>query len=245
MIYTQKLTAELSPRVEILGSSDFPKDLLARKQNLDPVVIFQDLYRTYSRLDLIFLVDRPRAIAGLERRLAGALKTNACYGVFEKYLNRSLLWRRGNQKGLRKISFPLGAQVPTWSWMAYQGEIDYVDVPSGIYGGSSIELYNVEPMQSESDSGLNEYPRHALAAGAWDYDMHKITEVMYDDPQYTETKHQKCVIIGHSPAWKEPQAHYLLLVARSNRKEVWERLGVALAEGTDVFSNGPCKISIW
>lgn len=59
------------------------------------------------------------------------------YGVFDdkssSLLPRSLLWRRTDPeqglKPLRRI-LPEG-QLPSWSWMAYDGPIDYLDVPFG------------------------------------------------------------------------------------------------------------------
>lgn len=58
-----------------------------------------------------------------------AFETQGGYGIFERYLERSLLWKRSERNHFAPIDYPPGKAVPSWSWMAYDGLISYLDVP--------------------------------------------------------------------------------------------------------------------
>lgn len=103
----------------------------------EKIRFYEDLYRQYSRLDFTRIMDRSVAILGLEQRMVRDFKAWGGYGIFDdkssSLLPRGLLWRRTDSeaglKPLRRI-LPEG-QLPSWSWMAYDGPIDYLDVPFG------------------------------------------------------------------------------------------------------------------
>src|SRR3954453_549469 len=67
-------------------------------------------------------------MSGLEDRIARALKCRRRYGIFQKYLHRTLLWHASNDK-VEEI--PYSYDMPSWSWMAYSGGIELLDVPLG------------------------------------------------------------------------------------------------------------------
>ena len=92
--------------------------------------VFQSTFKTYSRLELTQPSDRSVAIAGIERRLASALQCPVAFGVFGSgtHLHRSLLWRRAGRTLLRRIDDD-SDHVPTWSWTAFDGPIDYLALP--------------------------------------------------------------------------------------------------------------------
>lgn len=107
------------------------------------MLVFQDLYRYYSRLEVTSPEDRPLAIAVLEKRLIQSLGVRGGYGIVDDGVNgdgdfsgggsmlrRSLLWCRGSDEAsLERITWEDGAPSPSWSWMAYQGGIDYLEMP--------------------------------------------------------------------------------------------------------------------
>ncbi|KAH8753804.1 heterokaryon incompatibility protein-domain-containing protein [Diaporthe sp. PMI_573] len=72
--------------------------------------------------------DRPVAIDSLVMALADAFRTNVRYGIFERYLHRSLLWRRLQKITKERISDTAGQKVPSWSWMAYPGQVEYPEI---------------------------------------------------------------------------------------------------------------------
>lgn len=111
------------------------------------MLVFRDLYSYYSRLKLDNQRDRPLAIAVLEKRLIQGLGLRGGYGIVDDglfdasgpgLLRRSLLWCRGSDEAsLRRIDFQddghwhdsdKEAPPPSWSWMAYEGGIDYLDL---------------------------------------------------------------------------------------------------------------------
>lgn len=77
------------------------------------------------------------AIGGLEKRLIRTFDTMGGYGVFLQYLDRSLLWRRKEQAWLTPIEYFTARTVPSWSWMANEGAIEYPRVEFG--GGSTSQ----------------------------------------------------------------------------------------------------------
>ncbi|KAJ9148868.1 hypothetical protein NKR23_g4690 [Pleurostoma richardsiae] len=121
-----------------LGDPNFPQVIALSSSRGEKIRLYEDLYKQYSRLEFSWLADRAVAIAGLEKRLIRDFN-NGGYGVFDDgrgLLHRSLLWRRGvDQPSLSRIVFPLGRRsAPTWSWMGYNGGIDYFsddDLPLG------------------------------------------------------------------------------------------------------------------
>ena len=95
------------------------------------IELFEDLYERYSRLSLSYPSDRPIAIKGLEIRLMDTFNTFGGFGILNKYLHRCLLWQRAGKTLKRIQSFCRDNQVPSWSWMSYDGPISYMIVPFG------------------------------------------------------------------------------------------------------------------
>ena len=123
---------------DFLGDPAFPSKAM-RANRARKIAYFQGLYKQYSRLQFSHFSDRPFAIAGLEKRLQSAFTTRGAFGIFDDgdkesggLFHRSLLWQRGEEKdddkNLEGIDFT-GVKVPSWSWMAYKGGIDYIDPP--------------------------------------------------------------------------------------------------------------------
>ncbi|KAM0332206.1 hypothetical protein ACHAQA_002481 [Verticillium albo-atrum] len=110
-----------------LGDSDFPKSAEKFFRG-ERIMLIQDLYELYSNLHFNNPTDRPIGISGLEKRLASAFQTRGGYGVFEKYLERNLLWKASVNGGLKPIDFSEVRNVPSWSWMAYSGAISYIHI---------------------------------------------------------------------------------------------------------------------
>lgn len=123
-----------SKQASFLGDANFPQ--VAQKDSKGARIrLFQILYQQYSRLGFSISTDRPVAIAGLETRLIDAFDTSGGFGLFERYLGRSLLWTRVTSENARLTKIPFGpAQtnpVPSWSWMAYEGAISFLYLPFG------------------------------------------------------------------------------------------------------------------
>jgi hypothetical protein len=122
---------------DLLGDPRFPEKVM-RASRAMKIAYFQGLFKQYSRLRLTNEKDRPIAIAGLESRLRKAFECEGAYGIFDDWkwpgdglFHRSMLWRRGEEAGDEPLRLTEGSQVPSWSWMAYGGGIDYIDPPFG------------------------------------------------------------------------------------------------------------------
>jgi hypothetical protein len=159
---------------------------------------YQELYRQYSRLEFSNHCDRPLAIASLQQRLLRATDAQGCFGVFDERKNRgalrrSLLWTRSSKSPMLlriKLGNAIGASfaAPSWSWMAYTGEIDYLHVP---YGGVVWEDI-VSPWDQRIDEELsggdeiNTGGNSSFKAVAFEYNVECVSaddyHLVYDDP---------------------------------------------------------------
>ncbi|KAI0476359.1 heterokaryon incompatibility protein-domain-containing protein [Xylariaceae sp. FL0804] len=185
-----------STKAAFLGDPNFPQ-LGMDSSRGSKIELYQDLYRRYSTLAFSRVEDRPVAIAGLEKRLVGACGNRGGYGVFDDgarggLLHRSLLWHRSpREASLSRIAFfdpSSGDQsqgqdhpdhdhhhrgrssvvVPSWSWMAYRGAIDYLRPPfNGVEWepvGSPWSPYPDLDLDPDPDPGSNRGEAAAAAA---------------------------------------------------------------------------------
>jgi hypothetical protein len=195
------------------------------------IVLFQDLYQRYSKLALTVATDRPVAIRGLEKRLIRVLQTKGKFGIFDIYLRRGLLWQR-DQASLKRIDFSSKKEqeaVPSWSWMAYNGEIRYTSVP---LGGVEWDLWNQEILSPWKLAKENE--KAPLELEVIVRDLKAIppgSRVFLDEPSLNDDRSFKCVIIGSSneSGQGKDQVYYTLIVTPLSLGEVnlYERAGVA------------------
>jgi len=120
-----------------LASCEFPKlDLPAAHQ--DSGAMFQHVFSSYSRLSFTQDTDRPVAIAGIEYRMEAFYETISVYGIVKSFFGESVLWQRSGDEWMKPlINFKAqklaswlikGKRVPSWSWMAYVGEIRYGNI---------------------------------------------------------------------------------------------------------------------
>lgn len=124
------LISDISSKSLFLSDPKFPETLKDRSESAR-IDLFQTLFARYSRLGITKSTDRSVAISGLEKRLADTFRTQSMHGVFEKYLHRSLLWKRSEDTRMKQILYATDKRIPSWSWMAYEGPIKYVPIPFG------------------------------------------------------------------------------------------------------------------
>ncbi|KAH6950159.1 hypothetical protein DER45DRAFT_619888 [Fusarium avenaceum] len=127
-VHCESLLRLTNPRPSLLGDSNFPSSVEPRYKG-GRVMLVQDLYQQYSKRIFWDAKDRPVAIAALEKRLTAVFDTRGGFGVFQAFLERGLLWKRPDKTPfLKHINFPQQRKVPSWSWMAYDGLISYVEI---------------------------------------------------------------------------------------------------------------------
>lgn len=144
----ETLARMTNDQAAFLGDPNFPAVAMKSTKGAK-IRLCQSLYETYSALEFTKAQDRSIAIAGLEQRLVRAYNTDGAYGVLDggpSFFGRTLLWMRNGrvQDAMRPIDFDFseGGEenassmyyvVPSWSWMAYEGVITFMDLPfSGV-----------------------------------------------------------------------------------------------------------------
>jgi len=215
------------------------------------ILRYQDLYKRYSRLGLTAASDRLYAINGLQSRLLKAFDTEGGFGIFDEgpdpkrgHLRRSLLWHRGDDVArMDRITFPArtSVAVPSWSWMAYTGGINYLDLDfTQVHRW--MDLRSPWTRHSWRHAPTSEpmppLPGGALALGgvAQDFDLASIVEaakeednLIFDRPEEVHTAGLKCVVLGakegHVP--RGARRCFVLVIAPADQLgKTWFRVGV-------------------
>lgn len=195
-----------------LGDPEFPSTAL-KAPLIDRINLFQSLYSYYSRLLLSESRDRPLAIAAIEKRLEMAFESPSRNGVFEgSLLHCSLLWCRNIESNrLREIPF-LSHRVPSWSWQAHHGIIDYITPAwDTVDWNASIRIAH-----DDSDGvGLRVLGAQACT---FDFDGKEKGDnfIVYDDPEDAAGRSKaKCVVLGQAKESTTPMGKkcFVLVVA--------------------------------
>ncbi|KAK3998233.1 HET-domain-containing protein [Cladorrhinum sp. PSN332] len=252
----ETLTKAENKLTSFLGDANFPSRLSSQLSDRgERIRFYEDLYRQYSRLRFTDMRDRPVAIAGLEERMLRDLQAQGGrYGVFDdghSLLLRSLLWRRGaEQTELKIVDFsPREGETnkveepPSWSWMRYEGSIDYLDLPLG--GVDWIEgvvtgPWDGDSRQGEVGKGLVASARRFTQPPVWDSmgDVEIVLDAGGD--QYARAGRDwnswTCVVVGTRRILRgaayvlTPQRrHYVLIIAPQDG--VYKRIGVGYLPG--------------
>lgn len=220
-----------SPQSHFLGDSNFP--LSAREFYKDERIrLLQHFYTTYSGLALTKLSDRPRAIAGLQKRIARVLKSSVDHGVLWRWPGRMLLWCAAQPGSLTRISYDdADFKPPSWSWMGYGGRIAFLDID---FGGV---------VWTDHVRGPPDAPDWALKVEArgLQVDVSVLEERAHLDTESSNALEDswRCVLLGKEMMGKygNEAAHYVLLVRPVTQSSLslhsdqpqafYERVGVA------------------
>lgn len=245
-----------------LGDPSFPQVIIHADQG-QMILLYQDFYKKYSRLGLTNPSDRPVAIDGLQERIISALGVRGGFGVFDEgsqlvqgkrdrgLLRRSLLWRRGvDTPRLTRVQFlssHTASKVPSWSWMAYSGGIDYINPPFGLMDWNEIESpWSVGGRHGgggvlTDTRGGNISLMATAQAYKQDFSLRIHSdecEIVLDSPGASDQASFKCVVLGKKKgrASLEDKVHYVLIIkeiAERHRdgSRVYERVGVGSLPG--------------
>ncbi|ROW13657.1 hypothetical protein VPNG_04583 [Cytospora leucostoma] len=241
-----------------LGDPNFPKVAMESSHG-GKIRLYQDLYMQYSRLAFTHAQDRPVAIAGLEQRLITSFGVQGGFGVFENSkapgeLRRSLLWHRAaDVNSLEPINFRghrgLAAGStgpPTWSWMAYEGGIEYLDLPFGQVEWEKDDILSMGTWSGKDGTAVTV----GLSVNARNINTEPLTgvsgeKIVFDVPNKTNRPF-KCVVLGRT---MEPEkhvanrTHFVLLVTRASPaargEQVYHRVGVGAVPGSCIELDGP------
>ncbi|KAF1924144.1 uncharacterized protein M421DRAFT_8979 [Didymella exigua CBS 183.55] len=243
---------ETSTRLEnlvaaLLGDAEFP-DLLYRSSQGDRITRIQGLYKQYSKLGLSKPYDRPVAIAGLQQRLLRTMRVYGDFGILDEgetrgLLRRTLLWRRhSDSEAMKRIDFsasPGNLKIPSWSWMAYSGAVDYIYLEFGQYEWNNIQspwtkLENrwINVDAETAKIALFAAPRRFDTGAAKDRDI----ELVFDEPSNILLLSSLCVVLGvakGSQAETERKHCVLVITPRGEKDGVtlYERVGTGFLPG--------------
>lgn len=211
-----------------MHDSHFPNRLF--KQGFYTTLEFvQTLFQNYSSFHLTENTDRAVAISGLQHRIAHTLDSKYSYGIMEKYFHRNLLWHAHDRK-LERISYP-GQGVPSWSWMAYNGRILFMNIPFGRVEWLDNIRFEDERMLSLTAS-IHKFQncttnlvktRHVVV------DSGRVERgwIRYDVENVTDIFLTRCVIIGRyrkARLWG-PNYYFVLVVKRTGVSGEYKRVG--------------------
>ncbi|CAH0023890.1 unnamed protein product [Clonostachys rhizophaga] len=227
-IYCETLAQLENPQSRLLGDAHFPESSFRYYKYKDEWIrLLQYIQELYSGLTLGYLTDRPKAMLGIEKRIARVFKSQARYGIYEVFFARTMLWTASVSRGLTRIDPMGGKRVPSWSWMSYAGKITYVDIPFR----KVLWLDNLKS-PFDTNKSLESWDEHLfgtandLVVDAWE----SMTEIVFDcgfDQHDRNT--WKCVLLGREGAAirLEESVYYALIIrpviaADSSR---YERVG--------------------
>ncbi len=158
-------------------------------------------------------------ILGLEQRLARTFETEGEHGVLKRYLQRSLLWRRDGSTPLHPITYPDGRSVPSWSWMAYEGAIAYVEAPfGGVDWNEDIALPFESGLYHHSARMRLGRPALEIFALARDINIgidadQILKRMILDEAVVDDPTHLRCVVLGADKTGeKTEKTHYVLII---------------------------------
>ena len=206
------------------------------------------LFQDYSNRGLTEPTDRRVAASGLEARIAGALHSNSKHGIFEKHLHRNLLWQTSD-KQTERIAYTNNQEVPSWSWMACSGGIEFVEVNIGSVSWAKALAFETkcDPAALIADVGKllgctikSEGDRHIVL------DISTNNEagwIRYDIESGAEGSENHCVVVGRTENYRVAQRYYILVVVSTGENGEYRRVGVGMV-GTDCVEKLGCKVRI-
>ncbi|KAH8663694.1 heterokaryon incompatibility protein-domain-containing protein [Tricladium varicosporioides] len=212
-----------------MHDSNFPNKLF-RSGFYTTLEFIQALFVDYSQRNLTQKTDRAVAISGLQSRIADTLQTKSRYGVLQKYLHRNLLWHAPDNKKLERIPYP-GRDVPSWSWMAYTGSVQFAKIPFGrvkwknnLCFDEEHELALIAEVRKFQNYETKLFERHCVIVGSGGVERGRIQY----DTEIVDLCQLRCVILGSYKAakyrWSAEQ--YCILVVRQTAVDgEYERIG--------------------
>ncbi|CAH0053626.1 unnamed protein product [Clonostachys solani] len=227
-IYCETLAQLENPQSRFLGDAHFPESSFRHYKYKDEWIrLLQYIQELYSGLTLGYLTDRPKAMLGIEKRIARVFKSQALYGIYEVFFARTLLWTASVTGGLTRIDPMGGKRVPSWSWMSYAGRITYMDIPFK----KVVWLKNLKS-PFDTDHSLKSWDEHLsgvannLVVDAWE----SMEEIVFDCGfDQNDRNAWKCVLLGKEgrASCREESVYYALIIrpviaADSSR---YERVG--------------------
>lgn len=206
---------------------NFP-DRLLESGDKRTIEFIHFLFQVYSKRHLTEETDRCVAISGLEARIARAKGCESRYGIFQRYLHRNLLWQRSDGEKTKQIGYKTRA-VPSWSWMAYNGGIQFMDIPFGDVDWNDKLRFNIFKREERhalvTDIGVfrncSLEQRDTRYAILDDSSGEKRGWIQYDIEANRDLHTKWCVVVG-----RRNKKYYILVVRLTSVDGEYKRVGV-------------------
>jgi hypothetical protein len=195
------------------------------------VELIHFLFQDYSNRGLTEPTDRRVAATGLEARIAGALHCSSKYGIFEKHLHRNLLWQTSD-KQTERIAYTNNQEVPSWSWMACSGGIEFMEIRAG-----SVSWVKALAFETKCDSAalIADVGRFLYCTMKLEDDRCIVLDIStnneagwirYDIESGAEGSENHCVVVGRTEDDNAAQQYYVLVVVPTKKGGEYRRVGV-------------------
>ncbi|KAL1602346.1 hypothetical protein SLS60_005762 [Paraconiothyrium brasiliense] len=136
--------------------------------------------------------------------------------------------------------------VPSWSWMAYTGGIDYFKLEFGKFDWALLS-----PPWTPGNTSINGV---AIAAKAQKYEINTMRRIcdtiVFDKAGGTHTEEALCVVLGIEKGAipTARKTHYFLLVSASHGPDIkglptYHRIGAGFSQGW-TFEDGGLEIAL-
>lgn len=169
------------------------------------------------------------------------------WGIFAvaPYLQRSLLWYQPTPSGRIDFSQSSIQQPPTWSWMAYEGSIDYLNVGKCPEWDKAVQLSEDSARLKVRAFKLPEVMRFMRFPEtdnngeiAYAQEDKKVGHIWFDQSTPETPAQLRCALIGRDPDRQEGERKYYVLLLPAEDMSPLERLGVGwVCESVIDFGN--------
>jgi hypothetical protein len=197
------------------------------------------LFENYSKRGLTEPTDRRVAASGLEARIAGGLHCNNKYGIFEKHLHRNLLWQTSDEQ-TERIAYTNNQEVPSWSWMACSGGIEFMEVQMGLVSWVKALVFDTG---RDSAALITDVGKFLDCTMKSEVDRCIVLDIFtnkeagwirYDIKSGAEGSENHCVVVGRTENRRRTvnslveQQFYVLVVVLTGKDGVYRRVGVGM-----------------
>jgi hypothetical protein len=192
------------------------------------------LFEDYSKRDLTKATDRCVAISGLEARIARELQCDSRYGIFQKHLHRNLLWQTLDNKDTYKNHH----YVPSWSWMARSGGVQFMNIKIG-----SVSWVDTLRFDKERDYALvtdvGRFWNCTMEPNGNRYTILDISTseagwMRYDVEDGGKGTENHCVVVGRTEDFAVEEHYYILIVVPTEDDGEYKRVGVGMVRADRV-----------
>ena len=214
--------------------------ILLHRSGTRPTLDFLQAFLVdYSKCCLSNPTDRAVAMNGLASRISYILGCQHRYGVFgDFYFHRTLLWQRPDARKMSRIDYGNPGVVPSWSWMAYEGNIQFPDIPFeclDLFKDIEFKFGNKGALSTQAwrfEEGCHLEPEVAFDAATHrrilDSRGQERGWIMYDVEDGQDLRSERGVVVARSsPEVEGPGLYYMLVVRQKHfASRKYGRVGV-------------------